>query len=55
MRQVYHTNQDWEDCYRQRWQFDKIVRYTHGVNLSLAFALDEQHHLLLQPLQPVAL
>ncbi len=30
--QVYHTNRDWEDSYRQRWQFDKIVRSTHGVN-----------------------
>ena len=26
--QVYHTNRDWEDSYRQRWQFDKIVRST---------------------------
>jgi nitrate reductase alpha subunit len=23
---------DWEDSYRQRWQHDKIVRSTHGVN-----------------------
>jgi len=23
---------DWEDGYRQRWQHDKIVRSTHGVN-----------------------
>ena len=30
--QVYNTNRDWEDGYRQRWQFDKIVRSTHGVN-----------------------
>lgn len=30
--QVMHTNRDWEDSYRQRWQFDKIVRSTHGVN-----------------------
>ena len=22
----------WEDSYRQRWQYDKIVRSTHGVN-----------------------
>lgn len=21
--QVMHTNRDWEDSYRQRWQFDK--------------------------------
>ncbi|STV90426.1 respiratory nitrate reductase subunit alpha [Klebsiella michiganensis] len=29
---MYNTNRDWEDSYRQRWQFDKIVRSTHGVN-----------------------
>jgi nitrate reductase / nitrite oxidoreductase, alpha subunit len=23
--QVMHSNRDWEDSYRQRWQFDKIV------------------------------
>ena len=23
---------DWEDGYRKRWQHDKIVRSTHGVN-----------------------
>jgi len=23
---------DWEDLYRQRWQHDKVVRSTHGVN-----------------------
>ena len=28
-----HSNRDWEDSYRQRWQFDKIVRSTHGVNM----------------------
>ena len=28
------TNEDrgWEDGYRRRWQHDKIVRSTHGVN-----------------------
>jgi len=28
------TNEDrsWEDGYRRRWQFDKVVRSTHGVN-----------------------
>lgn len=31
-RPVYNNNRDWEDSYRQRWQFDKIVRSTHGVN-----------------------
>ncbi|NHH88816.1 nitrate reductase subunit alpha [Pseudoalteromonas sp. MB47] len=25
-------NRDWEDGYRRRWQHDKIVRSTHGVN-----------------------
>lgn len=25
-------NRDWEDSYRARWQYDKIVRSTHGVN-----------------------
>ena len=25
-------NRDWEDVYRKRWQHDKIVRSTHGVN-----------------------
>lgn len=25
-------NRDWEDSYRKRWQHDKIVRSTHGVN-----------------------
>ncbi len=28
------TNEDrqWEDGYRNRWRFDKVVRSTHGVN-----------------------
>ena len=30
--QLLNTNRDWEDGYRQRWQHDKIVRSTHGVN-----------------------
>ncbi|ECR6564019.1 nitrate reductase subunit alpha [Salmonella enterica subsp. enterica serovar Brandenburg] len=30
--QLLETNRDWEDGYRQRWQHDKIVRSTHGVN-----------------------
>ncbi|MFE8071846.1 hypothetical protein QQM79_12380 [Marinobacteraceae bacterium S3BR75-40.1] len=25
-------SRDWKDSYRQRWQHDKIVRSTHGVN-----------------------
>ena len=25
-------DRSWEDGYRQRWQYDKIVRSTHGVN-----------------------
>ncbi|ODT66437.1 MAG: nitrate reductase subunit alpha [Pelagibacterium sp. SCN 63-23] len=27
-----NENRDWEDAYRGRWQHDKIVRSTHGVN-----------------------
>jgi nitrate reductase / nitrite oxidoreductase, alpha subunit len=27
-----HENRAWEDGYRKRWQHDKIVRSTHGVN-----------------------
>lgn len=27
-----NQNRDWEDGYRARWQHDKIVRSTHGVN-----------------------
>ncbi|WP_444903587.1 nitrate reductase subunit alpha [Microbulbifer sp. CnH-101-E] len=27
-----HDDRSWEDGYRRRWQFDKIVRSTHGVN-----------------------
>jgi len=27
-----NQNRDWEDSYRKRWQHDKIVRSTHGVN-----------------------
>ncbi|VAW18965.1 Respiratory nitrate reductase alpha chain, partial [hydrothermal vent metagenome] len=27
-----NENRDWEDTYRNRWQHDKIVRSTHGVN-----------------------
>ncbi|GAA0859280.1 nitrate reductase subunit alpha [Aliiglaciecola litoralis] len=27
-----NENRDWEDGYRRRWQHDKIVRSTHGVN-----------------------
>lgn len=29
---AYDFNRDWEDGYRTRWQHDKIVRSTHGVN-----------------------
>ena len=25
-------SRDWENVYRSRWQYDKIVRSTHGVN-----------------------
>jgi len=27
-----NQNREWENSYRQRWQHDKIVRSTHGVN-----------------------
>ena len=30
--QTLNANRDWEDGYRSRWQHDKIVRSTHGVN-----------------------
>ncbi|EEE5037590.1 hypothetical protein CSN53_004977, partial [Salmonella enterica subsp. diarizonae] len=30
--QLIKVNRDWEDGYRQRWQHDKTVRSTHGVN-----------------------
>ncbi|UJF18179.1 nitrate reductase subunit alpha [Vibrio sp. SS-MA-C1-2] len=30
--QELSTNRDWEDGYRTRWQHDKVVRSTHGVN-----------------------
>ena len=30
--QTYDVNRDWEDSYRSRWQHDKVVRSTHGVN-----------------------
>src|SRR5690554_4588477 len=30
--ETHDVNRDWEDSYRQRWQHDKIVRSTHGVN-----------------------
>ena len=29
---VTEEDRSWEDGYRHRWQFDKIVRSTHGVN-----------------------
>ena len=30
--EVRNENREWEDGYRQRWQHDKVVRSTHGVN-----------------------
>lgn len=30
--QTTHENRDWEQAYRQRWQHDKVIRSTHGVN-----------------------
>ena len=29
---VTNESREWENSYRQRWQHDKIVRSTHGVN-----------------------
>jgi nitrate reductase alpha subunit len=29
---VTNENREWEDAYRSRWQHDKVVRSTHGVN-----------------------
>jgi nitrate reductase alpha subunit len=29
---VTREDRTWEDGYRQRWRFDKVVRSTHGVN-----------------------
>lgn len=29
---VTREDRSWEDGYRQRWRFDKVVRSTHGVN-----------------------
>ncbi len=29
---VTDEDRSWEDAYRRRWQFDKVVRSTHGVN-----------------------
>jgi nitrate reductase alpha subunit len=29
---VTRESRRWEDGYRRRWDFDKIVRSTHGVN-----------------------
>ncbi|MFB6348229.1 nitrate reductase subunit alpha [Moraxella marmotae] len=30
--EVRNESRDWENFYRNRWQYDKIVRSTHGVN-----------------------
>ncbi|RED77435.1 nitrate reductase subunit alpha [Cohnella phaseoli] len=30
--EVSPASRDWEDVYRRRWQHDKVVRSTHGVN-----------------------
>ena len=29
---LINENRDWERSYRNRWQHDKVVRSTHGVN-----------------------
>lgn len=30
--QIHEDNRDWESIYKRRWQHDKVVRSTHGVN-----------------------
>ena len=30
--QTRQQDRSWENSYRQRWQYDKIVRSTHGVH-----------------------
>ena len=30
----------WEDYYRRRWQYDKVVRSTHGVNCTGSCSFD---------------
>lgn len=30
--EISPASRDWEDMYRRRWQHDKVVRSTHGVN-----------------------
>ncbi|MEG7283062.1 nitrate reductase subunit alpha [Bacillus sp. 0909A] len=30
--QTTYEDRDWENIYRNRWQYDKVVRSTHGVN-----------------------
>ncbi|MEC3637683.1 nitrate reductase subunit alpha [Bacillus halotolerans] len=30
--QTTYEDRDWENVYRNRWQYDKVVRSTHGVN-----------------------
>ncbi|MEQ6376907.1 nitrate reductase subunit alpha [Bacillaceae bacterium S4-13-56] len=30
--QLQEGNRDWENVYRRRWQHDKVIRSTHGVN-----------------------
>ncbi|MDF7781033.1 hypothetical protein PUR47_15955, partial [Klebsiella pneumoniae] len=32
--QVYNNNRDWEDSYRQRWQFDKIFQLQEPVQFT---------------------
>jgi len=30
--QLQEGDRDWENVYRKRWQHDKVIRSTHGVN-----------------------
>ena len=36
--EVRDESRDWENSYRSRWQYDKIVRSTHGAETVLAHA-----------------
>src|SRR3546814_3399322 len=46
-------SRDWEDSYRARWQYDKIVRSTHGVNCT-GSCRSEEHTSELQSLMRIS-
>lgn len=51
--QVMHSNRDWEDSYRQRWQFDKIVRSTHAFSELQHFLHSKMTSISLFFVQPI--